>query len=172
MWVLFLFPLVGKAAVRRRHPLPPKPQPESEAGSLEAEGGDDQELQVASTAVPDTPLPQAPNEKEMVSWTCINFVVIFFFFFLFFFGVEVGWVGCLCEILYVPENYCPRFLHHDCRNPSLDFGRCPRRVWFMSWTKQAKQDIARLLLKNGPSTQIVCIFWGYDFIRFPELLVW
>lgn len=67
MWVLFLFPLVGKAAVRRRHPLPPKPQPESEAGSLEAEGGDDQELQVASTAVPDTPLPQAPNEKEMVS---------------------------------------------------------------------------------------------------------
>lgn len=44
-----------------------KPQPESEAGSLEAEGGDDQELQVASTAVPDTPLPQAPNEKEMVS---------------------------------------------------------------------------------------------------------
>jgi len=57
----------GKATVRRRHPLPPKPQPESEAGSLEAEGGDDQELQVASTAVPDTPLPQAPNEKEMES---------------------------------------------------------------------------------------------------------
>lgn len=57
----------GKAAVRRRHALPPKPQPESEAGSLEAEGGDDQELQVASTAVPDAPLSQAPNAKEMES---------------------------------------------------------------------------------------------------------
>lgn len=57
----------GKAAVRRRHALPPKPQPESEAGSLEAEGGDDQELQVASTAVPGAPLSQAPNAKEMES---------------------------------------------------------------------------------------------------------
>ena len=64
---MFLFLTeTGKAAVRRRHALPPKPQPESEAGSLEAEGGDDQELQVASTAVPGAPLSQAPNAKEMV----------------------------------------------------------------------------------------------------------
>ena len=167
MWVLFLFPLVGKAAVRRRHPLPPKPQPESEAGSLEAEGGDDQELQVASTAVPDTPLPQAPNEKEMVSWTwtCINLVVILvvflvFFCCLFFLVLKLDELDVCVQFFTCQENYCPRFLHRDYRNLSLDFGRCPRRVWFMSWTKQAKQDIARLLLKNGPSTQIVCIFWG------------
>lgn len=60
----------GKTEVRRRHALPPKPQP-SEAGSLEAEGGDDAvELQVASTAVPDAP-PQVSNAKEMVPWVSI-----------------------------------------------------------------------------------------------------
>ena len=169
MWVLFLFPLVGKAAVRRRHPLPPKPQPESEAGSLEAEGGDDQELQVASTAVPDTPLPQAPNEKEMVSWTwtCINLVVILVVFLVFFCCLFFFWCWSWMSWMFVWNSLRAK------RTTALD--SCTATTGIARWISEGAQDGCDLCHGRSKQSRILrgyCSRMGHPLRLFAFFGVW